>query len=168
VERGKDVVRFVAQVRPVAAAVLREGDELFRRGEASGRIDERRRQCDRTVVLRLVDDLLHLRELFGRRRAVSRADDDLARVRRADVEGEVDRGVLRLDHAHEVADLRDGVAADAKVGADALGAGAVDDLAVEDSYVEGDRGQGTGDRRTGGNLSARQREKKGEGEAHER
>jgi hypothetical protein len=97
-------MRLIAQVRPVRPAHACHRNQLLGAREASGRIDQRARQAHRALIDGLLHDRFHPPQLLGIRRAIGVAEDHLARVRGADVEGEVERGAALLDDAHELAE----------------------------------------------------------------
>ena len=84
---------LVREVRPsVPGGHLRERDQLLRRRVDVGDVLQRRGDAERALAHRLVDDLVHARDLGGRRGTVLAADDHRADRSRADERRHVDRG----------------------------------------------------------------------------
>ena len=105
VERLEEAIALAAHVRDVAAAELAGGlaerDELVRLRVRRRRVDQRAADAERALAHGLAHHVLHLLQLFGRRRDIVIADHVLAHRGGADERSDVRRNAL-LDQEVEI------------------------------------------------------------------
>ena len=91
---GDFTLAFTSHVTGVNASVLpgnfREFDQFLGLGIVAGRIDQRGRDAERTLLHSLADQSLHLFEFFRSRRTIGIAHHRFSYLRGADVSPDVD------------------------------------------------------------------------------
>src|SRR6266850_5701047 len=110
VQRSEDPGSLAAQVGSVEAHVLRghlrERDQLVRLREGARLVDETRRETERPLLHRFLDELLHPRELLRVGLRVAEAEHNASNLRRAHHHADVDRRPRPTQPAEVAAQIR--------------------------------------------------------------